>query len=118
MSASSPITTHVLDTAEGSPAEGLALSLARRAGDQWEVVASGVTNADGRVTDLLPSGASLVGHWRMQFETGPWLSSRGRPVFYPQVQVEFVVPEGVGPEAHYHIPLLLSPFGYSTYRGS
>lgn len=118
MSARSPITTHVLDTADGRPAEGLSIELQRHDGEAWQTRGQGQTNADGRVTDLLPPGAALGGRWRMIFATGPWLAAASRPVFYPEVQVEFVIPGDAGAEEHYHIPLLLSPFGYSTYRGS
>lgn len=115
---SSPITTHVLDTASGEPARDLHIALHRQRGDDWVVEGGGITNEDGRITDLLDRAVDLSGRWRMIFHTGPWLKKQGRPVFYPVVQVEFEVPEGVGSEAHYHVPLLLSPFGYSTYRGS
>jgi 5-hydroxyisourate hydrolase len=113
----SPITTHVLDTALGRPAKQLGVKLSRLAKNgEWDTVAERVTNDDGRVTDLLPDGPLLAGTYRMTFETGPYLeSTTARRAFYPHVDVVFEVEPGM---AHYHVPLLLSPFGYSTYRGS
>lgn len=110
----SPITTHVLDTALGRPAAGLGIRLVRIDGGEIEL-ASGTTNADGRIADLLAPGSLEAGTYRMTFATGPYFETTGRPVFYPEVAVVFSI---AGPEEHYHIPLLLSPFGYSTYRGS
>ena len=103
------VTTHVLDTARGRPAAGIAVLLERVAGDGWEHVGRGTTDADGRAREL---GASGAGRYRLIFDTGAYL---GDTAFYPQVTVEFRVGEG---DDHYHVPLLLNPFGYSTYRGS
>lgn len=113
----SQITTHILDTATGQPAAGVNLSLTRQSGDgQWQALARGVTNADGRVPNLLPDEMSLpAGTYRMHFDTGNYFEKREQPAFYPFVDVVFSI-DGSG--EHYHIPLLLSPFGYSTYRGS
>ena len=111
----SPITSHVLDTALGRPASGLRVRLQLRAADGWRTLAERATNQDGRVTDLLAPGTLKRGSYKMIFETGEYLLASGRPVFYPQVEILFLV--DVEAE-HYHIPLLLSPFGYSTYRGS
>jgi 5-hydroxyisourate hydrolase len=111
----SPLTTHVLDTAEGRPARGLAVRLEVQEPSGWRALADKVTDTDGRVTDLLPAGALVSGSYRLCFETGAWLRACGRPVFYPRVEVTFEV---TSPTEHHHIPLLLSPFGYSTYRGS
>jgi 5-hydroxyisourate hydrolase len=98
------VTTHVLDTSAGRPAEGVAVVLERGADGGWEPAGRGATDADGRVGDL---GPAAPGRWRLRFATaGP---------FYPEVTVEFVVS---GEEDHLHLPLLLNPFGYSTYRGS
>ena len=104
----SGITTHVLDTARGRPAAGVPVVLERAVGSGWEAVGSGATDADGRARDLLTS-APEDGHYRLRFDIGAY--SR----FFPEVTVTFVVEGG---EDHYHVPLLLSPFGYSTYRGS
>ena len=112
----SPITTHVLDTAQGRPAAGLAVVLELQRGGGWTELARGTTNADGRITNLLPDGSPLqAGTYRLTFETGAYHRAQGVRGFYPQVQV---VAEIDGAGGHYHIPLLLSPFGYSTYRGS
>jgi 5-hydroxyisourate hydrolase len=113
----SPITTHVLDTARGRPAAGVPIVLERQAGDgQWLTLAKGITNADGRIGDLLAAGEPLAsGVYRMTFETDAYFHAIGVEGFYPYVSVVFVLRE---PAQHYHIPLLLSPYGYSTYRGS
>ena len=112
----SPITTHVLDTSLGQPAEGVVVALARLdESDRATPVGHGVTNADGRVTDLLPPGSAEPGVYRLTFETTAYFASSHRDTFYPRIEVTFHVSEAPG---HYHVPLLLSPFGYSTYRGS
>lgn len=113
----SAITTHVLDTARGKPAQGVPVTLEFLSGDGiWTNRGTGKTGADGRCTDLLPEGAALeAGAYRLTFDTGAYFSSQGTQGFYPQVTVEFTVKETA---QHYHVPLLLSPFGYSTYRGS
>lgn len=111
----SPITAHVLDTALGRPAQNLGLRLDVFERDQWRTLTSRVTNQDGRVTDLLPEGALTRGRYRMVFETAAYHRAVGQPVFYPEVAIVFEIEAAT---EHYHIPLLLSPFGYSTYRGS
>jgi 5-hydroxyisourate hydrolase len=106
------ITTHVLDATAGRPAAGVAVTLlAMPSGDQ---VACGVTDADGRVADLGPDRLE-PGHYRIDFGTGDYFGGRGQDTFYPQVSITFRVSAD---QAHYHVPLLLSPFAYSTYRGS
>jgi 5-hydroxyisourate hydrolase len=115
-SSSSPITSHVLDTALGCPARNLAVRLEVLADDGgWRTLADRVTGDDGRVTDLLDAPAFAARTYRMTFATGAYFAAGGRPVFYPRVEVIFDV---AATAEHYHIPLLLSPFGYSTYRGS
>jgi len=113
----SPITTHVLDVARGRPAEGVAVVLEGGGRDgAWVELGRGTTNADGRVTTLLPSGVALApGAYRLRFATGDYFSSLGVRGFYPEVVVLFHVED---PGGHYHVPLRLSPYGYSTYRGS
>ena len=113
----SPITTHVLDTARGQPAAGVGVLLDFRDDrGEWVQLARGNTNADGRITDLLPHTQALKpGIYRLRFATGDYFSSLGVRGFYPEVQVMVTVDDAAG---HYHIPLLLSPYGYSTYRGS
>lgn len=110
------LTSHVLDTALGQPARDVTVRLERQAGQgAWTVLAERATDADGRVRELLSGGALEAGTYRLTFETGAYFRAAGRPVFYPRVQVEIVI---ASPTEHHHIPLLLSPFGYSTYRGS
>jgi 5-hydroxyisourate hydrolase len=107
------ITTHVLDTAAGRPAAGLTVRLERLDGGEPVELAQATTTPEGRVTDWLPGVAA--GRYRLVFETGAWFSAAGKDSLYPRVVVEFDVANGV---PHYHLPLLLAPFGYSTYRGS
>ena len=110
------ISTHVLDAAHGTPAAGLALRLERQSGpDAGSVVGSGTTDDDGRCPELTEGLALEAGVYRMRFETGAWFARTGTPTFYPVVEVVFEVTD---PGAHHHVPLLLSPFAYSTYRGS
>jgi 5-hydroxyisourate hydrolase len=111
----SAITTHVLDTARGRPAAGMRVTLEARADDGWAPVGDGVTDADGRVPGLVPEGALGKGMHRMTFFTGDWFDAEGIAYFYPVVTVSCLIDD---PSAHYHIPLLISPYGYSTYRGS
>ena len=110
----SHLTTHVLDAATGVPAAGVAVELADESGLP---VADGVTDADGRASlgpELLPAG-----QYTIAFRTGAYFAARGVDTFYPFVTVTFIVEiADDGTSGHYHVPLLLSPFGYSTYRGS
>jgi 5-hydroxyisourate hydrolase len=110
----SAITTHVLDTSLGRPAVGVHVVLERAVDSGWQPVGRGTTDGDGRAGDLL-SSAPEDGHYRLTFDTGAYFRAVGQTAFYPEVSVTFVVGHG---EEHYHVPLLLSPFGYSTYRGS
>ena len=109
------ITTHVLDTARGEPADGVRVLLEFLDGDAWREVGRGATDADGRLRTLTPAGALEAGAYRLTFDTAGYFAGRGVEGFYPQVAVTFVVRDGA---RHFHVPLLLSPFGYSTYRGS
>ena len=112
----SALTTHVLDTSLGRPAQGVALTLERREAGGFIEIGSGRTDADGRCRELLPEGVSLQpAVYRLSFDSGAYFAGRGVPCFYPHVSVVFEVRE---PAQHHHVPLLLSPFGYSTYRGS
>jgi 5-hydroxyisourate hydrolase len=111
----SAITTHVLDTSMGRPAVGVAVSLERSVGDNWEIVGRAETDRDGRVRTLVPADAAIPsGIYRLTFHTGMYFQRSNTPTFYPGVNVVFEVSGG----QHYHVPLLISPFGYSTYRGS
>jgi 5-hydroxyisourate hydrolase len=112
----SALTTHVLDTSLGRPAAGVAVTLERREADRWLEVGRVHTDADGRCRDLLPQGVALQQSvYRLSFDAGAYFAARGVAAFYPEVGVVFEVRE---PAQHHHVPLLLSPFGYSTYRGS
>ena len=112
----SGITTHVLDTSRGRPAAGVAVTLEIEAAGGWTALGKGITNADGRVTDLLAGETTFAaGIYRLIFDTGAYFAAHDIQSFYPQVTVVFKI-EDAG--QHYHVPLLLNPFGYSTYRGS
>jgi 5-hydroxyisourate hydrolase len=100
------LSTHVLDAARGRPARGVPVRLDRRDGDGWHRVAEGRTDDDGRVRDLPPPEEGI---YRLVFDTADYSD------FYPEVSVAFTVTD---PGEHYHVPLLLSPYAYSTYRGS
>ena len=113
----SKITTHILDTSLGIPGSGIPVTLQRKTHSAgWQSIAEGMTDVDGRLDDLLSATeAFLPGHYRLIYETGPYFLLRDVECFFPQVTVSFVVRDAA---QHYHVPLLLSPFGYSTYRGS
>jgi len=114
----SPITTHVLDTSRGCPAGGIvvALEIQNTVTGSWKKLAIGTTNSDGRIPDLLPENFALQsGQYRLTFESGQYFRALGVQGFYPQVTVTFEIQDA---SQHFHVPLLLSPFGYSTYRGS
>jgi len=104
------ISTHVLDAVTGRPAAGLEVTLSARGDDGWHELTRRGTDADGRVPDLAASAAAGV--YRLTFDTEPYLTGE---TFYPEVVVVFRITDG---GAHHHVPLLLSPFAYSTYRGS
>ncbi len=106
------LSTHVLDTARGEPAAGVRVRLDRRDGDDWIALATGSTDADGRLRDWVDDTDWSAGVYRLVFDTGTYLAGAG---FFPEVTVAFQVTE---PDRHHHVPLLLSPYGYSTYRGS
>jgi 5-hydroxyisourate hydrolase len=110
----STLTTHVLDTSRGRPAAGVPVRLDRHDGD-WKAIASGVTDPDGRLRDWIAGGTVDVGRYRLTFDTASYFSAHGVRAFYPFVEIVFDVD---APAEHFHVPLLLAPFGYSTYRGS
>lgn len=110
------LSTHVLDTSRGQPAAGIAVILESAAGSGWKSLAQGVTDADGRIPNLVNEGATFAaGEYRLRFATAAYFQSLGLPVFYPEVQIHVRLDEI---RNSYHLPLLLSPYGYSTYRGS
>ena len=109
------ITTHVLDTAAGRPGRAIAIELERADGAAWLPVAAGVTDDDGRLRTLTPAGPVAPGTYRLRFHTGAYFAAQQQSGFFPIVEIQFTIIDGA---QHYHVPLLLSPFGYSTYRGS
>ncbi|GGC00179.1 hydroxyisourate hydrolase [Pseudoduganella buxea] len=111
-----PLSVHVLDLQTGAPGTDIAVSLEQQDGDQWRQLATGRTNEAGRIPALYPADRKLsTGTYRIVFRTGEHYKRLGKPAFFPQIPVEFTVDET---SRHYHIPLLLSQFGYSTYRGN
>ena len=109
------VSTHVLDTSIGRPAPAVAVSLQRQEGGAWVEISRSVTNDDGRVGALLPATmASAPGHYRLTFDVAAYFQRRAAETFYREVTIEFVIKDA----GHYHVPLLISPYGYSTYRGS
>jgi 5-hydroxyisourate hydrolase len=114
--AANPLSVHVLDLQCGQPTAGIRVTLEQRAGEGWRALAAGVTNAQGRIAALYPEDKAMApGDYRIVFETGEHYARLKQDTFFPRIPVEF----RVGPAGqHYHVPLLLSPFGYSTYRGN
>lgn len=117
MSTRSPITTHVLDISRGKAAAGVAVTLERQlSATEWKQLKQSATNADGRVEDLMAPGSAVdAGIYRLTFDTAAYYRASGGTTFYPHASIVFEV---ANPKEHYHVPLLLSPFGYSTYRGT
>jgi 5-hydroxyisourate hydrolase len=113
----SAITTHILDTSKGRPASGVLVVLEIRSNEgDWKVIGHGITDVDGRLKELLPPGTPLTqAAYRLTFDTGAYFSAQMVESFYPEVSIVFNVREAA---EHYHVPLLLNPYGYSTYRGS
>lgn len=110
----SAITTHVLDTALGRPAAGVSVRLEQAESASWLVLGEGVTDADGRIREIGPARVA-AGTYRFTFDTGGYFASGERETFFPEVTITFSVTD---PNSHYHVPILLSPFSVSTYRGS
>jgi 5-hydroxyisourate hydrolase len=116
----SQLSTHILDTAKGKPAEGVTIILLLQQPEDpitagWRQITRGTTNSDGRVPDLLPENTLLEpGVYRLRFETKDYFEKQAQQTFYPFIEITFTITD----TEHYHVPLLLNPFGYSTYRGS
>ncbi|MFI5362672.1 MAG: hydroxyisourate hydrolase [Elusimicrobiota bacterium] len=110
----SPITTHVLDTALGRPAAGVPVVLAKANGARWTDLGRGVTDADGRCKGLMKDGTLRKGAYRLTFGVAAYFKRTKRTGFYPSISIAFTVRDS----RHHHVPLLLCPWGYSTYRGS
>jgi len=111
----SGITTHVLDTSRGLPAVGIAVSLSVREGSGFRELGRADTDGDGRVRHFVPDPPLLVGTYQLVFDTAGYFRATSREAFYQRVTLEFHV---VDVAQHYHVPLLLTPFGYTTYRGT
>lgn len=111
----SQITTHILDTTKGKPAVGVTITLYAKEGQEWQKIARGITNDDGRIPGLIKTEVVLpLGVYKMNFDTKHYFETQQTLTFYPTVDIIFEINSG----DHYHVPLLLNPFGYSTYRGS
>lgn len=115
-STGNPLSVHVLNTQDGLPSPNVKVTLEEMKDGQWAELNSASTNEQGRVTALYPEGKTLnQGAYKVTFKTGEWFKARGIETFFPEVPIIFYVD---GTLDHYHIPLLLSPYGYSTYRGN
>jgi 5-hydroxyisourate hydrolase len=111
----SQLTTHVLDTSAGKPAAGVPVILEQKFLNDWKKITEGITNKDGRIENLLVKDKILEkGIYRFIFETTSYFTNQNKKSFYPRITIEFEIFDS----SHYHVPLLLNPFGYSTYRGS
>jgi 5-hydroxyisourate hydrolase len=111
----SAITTHVLDTSRGRPAVGFQVGLQLKSGDTWKTLGAGLTDANGRCAGLLGETALEKGTYRLLFNAGDYYRELHLDTLYSEISIVFEVSN---PETHYHVPLLINPFGYSTYRGS
>ena len=111
----SQITTHILDTSIGKPAAGVTATLESRKDGEWSEIGQGTTDSDGRIGDLTDQDVVLdPGVYRLIFNTGDYYAGQSKECFYPKVVIVFETKD----TSHYHVPLLLNPYGYSTYRGS
>lgn len=111
----SQVTTHVLNTSEGVPGKNIHIVFMEFKNDKWLCISSGITNTDGRISNLLPPGRKLPdGIYKMIIDTQSYFKKKKIVTFYPSVEIQFFINN----DNHYHIPLLISPFGYTTYRGS
>ncbi|GAB0095355.1 5-hydroxyisourate hydrolase [Sergentomyia squamirostris] len=112
-----PISVHILDTSQGRPAAGVPITLFKLDGEIWAPLGGGLTNPDGRCTELLTRQQFTTGTYKIHYSVSDYLKATAGFTFYPYVEVVFQV-DRAGDDHHYHIPLLLNPYGYSTYRGS
>lgn len=116
LAASNPLSVHVLNIQNGLPSPDVTVTLERKTDGQWEMLNEGVTNEQGRISALYPEGEKLeTGTYRVVFETGEWFEKHDIETFFPEIPVVFSMD---GNLEHYHVPMLLSPYGYSTYRGN
>lgn len=114
---SNPLSVHVLNLENGLPSSGIEVKLEQKIGSNWKLLSSAVTNEQGRISDLYPAGEKIDSKatYKVTFETGKWFEKNKTETFFPEIPVIF---KADGNLKHYHIPLLLSPYGYSTYRGN
>ena len=111
----SQVTTHVLDISRGKPAWGITVFFYQKVADEWDELAKAITNSDGRIPNLLPDDEKLpLGIYKITFDVVHYFKTLDTECFYPAIEIIFELKTS----EHYHIPLLMSPFGYSTYRGS
>jgi len=116
LAAANPLSVHVLNLQDGLPSPGVEVVLEKQNGQNWSKLSSGTTDEKGRIGALYPEGKTLEnGIYRVTFKTGAWFAQRKIASFFPEVPVIF---QADGTVPHYHIPLLLSPYGFSTYRGN
>ena len=116
LAAGNPLSVHVLNLENGLPSPGVNVTLEKHVDNGWQPLAQGVTNEQGRIGELFPAKLAFeAGEYRVVFKTGEYFKKTGRETFFPEIPVIFEVKNA---EQHYHIPLLLSPYGFSTYRGS
>ncbi|VYU61663.1 hydroxyisourate hydrolase [Metakosakonia massiliensis] len=110
-----PLSVHVLNQQTGMPAAGMAVTLEQKQGESWKVLNTASTNQDGRINALWPEKPFEAGDYRVTFKTGSWFTQQKQQSFFPEIPVEFHITDT---QTTYHVPLLLSQYGYSTYRGS
>lgn len=116
IAAENPLSVHVLNIQNGLPSADVTVTLERQTDGKWEKLNEGVTNEQGRISALYPEGKALEdGTYRVVFETGEWFAKQNTETFFPEIPVVFTMSKTLD---HYHVPLLLSPYGYSTYRGN
>ena len=116
LAAANPLSVHILDLQSGQPTAGVTVTLEQKQGEGWQQLGSAVTNAQGRIAAMYPVDAPMqAGDYRIVFKTGEHYARLKQETFFPEIPVQFHVEKT---EQHYHIPLLLSPFGFSTYRGN
>ena len=116
LAAGNPLSVHVLNLENGLPSPGVNVTLEKHVGQNWQPLAQGVTNEQGRIGELFPAKQAFeAGEYRVVFKTGEYFKKTGHETFFPEIPVIFEVKNA---DQHYHIPLLLSPYGFSTYRGS
>lgn len=116
LAASNPLSVHVLNLQDGLPSVGVKVSLEKQVDGKWQKMSEGVTNEQGRISALYPKDAAIEkGNYRVTFATGEWFDQRKMTTFFPEIPVIF---QADGSVPHYHIPLLVSPYGFSSYRGN